>query len=181
MEGRSLQNACGSTSGRNPDEPLFRSTEGRRLHPDNFIERQLKPILRKLGLDGASKYAKPVEDCYQSVIDVHLKPAFGSACLADLTRSNLQGYFASLAREGVGHPTLLKIRDTLSSILRSAVNSEFLNKTLLMASSCQRINVHCSRNRCLRLSSFLLSSSSCPNLTTRWYSCACGRAYGHQR
>jgi integrase len=40
--------------GRNPDEPLFLSTEGRRLHPDNFIKRQLKPILKKLGLDGAA-------------------------------------------------------------------------------------------------------------------------------
>jgi integrase len=39
---------------RNPDEPLFLSTEGRRLHPDNFIKRQLKPILKKLGLDGAA-------------------------------------------------------------------------------------------------------------------------------
>jgi len=40
--------------GRNPDEPLFLSTEGRRLHPDNFIKRQLKPILKKLGLEGAA-------------------------------------------------------------------------------------------------------------------------------
>jgi integrase len=40
--------------GRNPEEPLFLSKEGRRLHPDNFIKRQLKPILKKLGLDGAA-------------------------------------------------------------------------------------------------------------------------------
>jgi len=39
---------------RNPEEPLFLSREGRRLHPDNFIKRQLKPILKKLGLDGAA-------------------------------------------------------------------------------------------------------------------------------
>lgn len=40
--------------GRNPEEPLFLSPQGRRLHPDNFIKRQLKPILKKLGLDGAA-------------------------------------------------------------------------------------------------------------------------------
>jgi integrase len=39
-------------SGRAPDESLFVSAEGRRLHPDNFGKRILKPILDKLGLDG---------------------------------------------------------------------------------------------------------------------------------
>ena len=38
----------------NPEEPLFLSSEGCRLHPDNFIKRQLKPILKKLSLDGAA-------------------------------------------------------------------------------------------------------------------------------
>ena len=37
---------------RAPDEPLFVSAEGRRLHPDNFSKRVLKPILDKLGLEG---------------------------------------------------------------------------------------------------------------------------------
>jgi len=41
--------------GRNPDQPLFLSTEGRRLHPDNFIKRQLKPILLR---DGDRRSAK---------------------------------------------------------------------------------------------------------------------------
>jgi integrase len=70
---------------------------------------------------------KPVRDCYESVIKVHLEPMFGSGSLADLTRSNLQGYFANRAG-GVEYPTLLKIRDTLSSILRSAVHGELLEK-----------------------------------------------------
>jgi integrase len=38
--------------GRGPDEPLFVSAEGKRLHPDNFGRRVLKPILEKLGLQG---------------------------------------------------------------------------------------------------------------------------------
>src|ERR1700693_970628 len=37
-----------------PVRTCFLSTEGRRLHPDNFIKRRLKPILKKLGLDGAA-------------------------------------------------------------------------------------------------------------------------------
>lgn len=39
----------------------------------------------------------------------------------------MHGYFANRAG-GVEYPTLLKIRDALSSILRSAVDAEFLEK-----------------------------------------------------
>lgn len=50
--------------GRASDEPLFltpvtltskkkKVIGGKRLHPDNFVKRQLKPILKKLGLEGA--------------------------------------------------------------------------------------------------------------------------------
>jgi len=74
--------------------------------------------------------AKPVRDCYESMINVHLDPTFGAGSLADLTRSSLQGYFANRAG-GVEYPTLLKIRDALSSILRSAVDAEFLEKNPL--------------------------------------------------
>ena len=41
-------------------------------------------------------------------------------------RSTLQRYFSGLAGERVAHPSILKIRDTLSSILRSAVRYGFL-------------------------------------------------------
>jgi integrase len=40
-------------SGRPAEAPLFLSRKGKRLHPDNFVKRELKPILEKLGLDGA--------------------------------------------------------------------------------------------------------------------------------
>jgi integrase len=64
------------------------------------------------------------------MIKVHLDPTFGAGSLADLTRSSLQGYFANRAG-GVEFPTLLKVRDALSSILRSAVDAEFLEKNPL--------------------------------------------------
>lgn len=73
------------------------------------------------------KRAKPVQDCYASMIDNHLIPAFGRLALRELTRGTLQGYFANRAG-GAEFPTLLKIRDTLSSIVRSAVHGEFLTK-----------------------------------------------------
>lgn len=40
--------------GRSADEPLFLSKKGKRLEPDNFVKRHLKPILEKLGLEGAA-------------------------------------------------------------------------------------------------------------------------------
>lgn len=40
--------------GRNPDEPLFLTPKGERLHPDNFVKRELKPVLEKLGLEGGT-------------------------------------------------------------------------------------------------------------------------------
>jgi integrase len=40
-------------TGRTADMPLFLSTGGKRLHPDNFVKRELKPILKTLGLNGA--------------------------------------------------------------------------------------------------------------------------------
>jgi len=47
-------------------------------------------------------------------------------CLRDLTRLTLQEYFSG--RAGMAYPTTSKIRDALSSILRSAVDVEYLNK-----------------------------------------------------
>jgi integrase len=74
--------------------------------------------------------AKPVQDSYESMLKVHLESTFASRCLADLTRSTLKGYFADLAKR-VEYPTLLKVRDVLSSILRAAVDGEFLVKNPL--------------------------------------------------
>jgi len=40
--------------GRSAEEPLFLSKQGKRLEPDNFVKRHLKPILKRLGLEGAA-------------------------------------------------------------------------------------------------------------------------------
>ena len=70
--------------------------------------------------------ATTTQDSYQGVIAKYLEPRFNQFCLRDLTPFTLQRYFSGLAGEKVAHPSILKIRDTLSSILRSAVRYGFL-------------------------------------------------------
>jgi len=67
------------------------------------------------------------QDSYRGMISKYLQPRFGRACLKDLTRGTLQEYFSGMAGRA-SYPTISKIRDTLSSILRSAVDAEYLNK-----------------------------------------------------
>lgn len=52
---------------------------------------------------------------------------FSKRCLRELTRARLQEYLSSLAGSA-SHPVISKIRDVLSSVLRAAVDMEYLNK-----------------------------------------------------
>src|SRR5947207_7916991 len=70
--------------------------------------------------------AKTTQDSYRGVIAKYLEPRFSPFCLRDLTPLTLQRYFSGLVGERVAHPSILKIRDTLSSVLRSAVQYGFL-------------------------------------------------------
>jgi integrase len=70
--------------------------------------------------------AKTTQDSYQGIIAKYLGPRFSSLCLRDLTPLTLQRYFSGLAGEKVGHPSISKIRDCLSSILRSAARFGFI-------------------------------------------------------
>ena len=64
---------------------------------------------------------------YRGMIAKYLEPRFGRLCLRDLTRLTIQQYFSAMAGR-VSYPTISKIRDALSSILRSAVECDYLNK-----------------------------------------------------
>jgi integrase len=75
--------------------------------------------------------AKPVQDCYAGVIARHIEPDLGGKCFRELTSVTLRRYFADLARKGVPHPTIVKVRDALSSVLRFAVENEYLVKNPL--------------------------------------------------
>jgi hypothetical protein len=70
------------------------------------------------------------QDSYNGVISKYLKPEFSRVSLRDLTRLTVQEYFSSMSGT-VPYPTISKIRDTLSSILRSAVDADYLIKNPL--------------------------------------------------
>jgi len=70
--------------------------------------------------------AKTTQDCYEGMIGKYLKPNFGPSCLRDLSPLTLQRYFSDTAQSKIAYPSVLKIRDALSSILRSAVRYGFL-------------------------------------------------------
>src|SRR2546426_296935 len=75
--------------------------------------------------------AKTTRDSYEGIIGKYLKPSFGASCLRDLTPLTLQWYFSSSQSRGIAYPSVLKIWDALSSILRSAVRYGFLVKNPL--------------------------------------------------
>jgi integrase len=68
------------------------------------------------------------QESYRGVIAKYLVPRFNRQCLRDLTRLTVQEYFSSMAGR-VSYPTISKIRDVLSSILRSAVDVDYLVKS----------------------------------------------------
>ena len=70
------------------------------------------------------------QDSYNGVISKYLKPEFSRLSLRDITRLTVQQYFSGMSGT-VPYPTISKIRDTLSSIVRSAVDGDYLIKNPL--------------------------------------------------
>jgi integrase len=73
-------------------------------------------------------FATSTRSRYQSVIDNHLMPKFGLVALRDISAVAVQRFLSDLAGSGLSHESKDKIRDTLSSILRSAVSYQYLVK-----------------------------------------------------
>jgi integrase len=110
-----------------------------------IVEEKLRPMNQGLALTGSAMsfsdfmtdtympdhllphLSSSTQDCYRGMISKYLQPRFGGTCLRDLTKATLQHYFSGLAGQ-VSYPTISKIRDALSSILRYAVHVEYLNK-----------------------------------------------------
>lgn len=59
--------------GRRPDEPLFPSKEGKRLHPDNFHHRVIAPVVKALGLKGGLHAFRHGNATAQDALGVPLK------------------------------------------------------------------------------------------------------------
>jgi integrase len=72
-----------------------------------------------------------VQNTYRGMINKHLKPAFEHDMLRDLTPLAVQQFFSAMPARGISYPTMAKVRDALSSVLRSAVRFEFLEKNPL--------------------------------------------------
>ena len=53
----------------------------------------------------------------------HLLPQFGDMAVCDVTRQEIQGYVAHLAKVGYAPNSIDHIRDVLSAVLRTAVKS----------------------------------------------------------
>ena len=65
---------------------------------------------------------------YRSVIHNYLEPAFGESCLRDIGPMTVQKYLSGMADSRLSHESRDKIRDVLSSIMRSAVQYGYLVK-----------------------------------------------------
>jgi integrase len=107
-------------------------------------EEKLRPVNQGLALTGSAMnlnefvigtyiptylplLSSSTQESYRGMISKYVEPRFGRQSLRDLTRLTLQQYFSGMAGK-TPHPTISKIRDTLSSILRSAVDADYLNK-----------------------------------------------------
>lgn len=73
-------------------------------------------------------FADTTQDRYGSVIKTHLLPAFGLVCLRDIGPLEAQRYVSGMATSTLSFESKDKIRDTLSSILGSAVRYGYLVK-----------------------------------------------------
>jgi integrase len=110
-----------------------------------IAEEKLRPVNQGLALTGSAMNFKEfvvstyiptylpllsssTKLSYRGMIAKYLEPRFGRLCLRDLTRLTVQQYFSNMAGKS-SYPTISKIRDTLSSILRAAVDVEYLIKT----------------------------------------------------
>jgi integrase len=72
--------------------------------------------------------AKSTRDRSEGVLENYLLPEFGDLCLRDLTPLSVQHFFSNMAGSALSHESRDKIRDVLSSVLRSAVEYGFLLK-----------------------------------------------------
>jgi integrase len=75
--------------------------------------------------------ASTVQNCYKGIIEKHLNPAFERMNLSEISALSVQRYFSGMPVREVPFPTMVKIRDAFSSIMRSAVKYEYLTASPL--------------------------------------------------
>jgi integrase len=88
---------------------------------EDYVESTYIPVVLPL-------MAKSTRQRSKSVISLHLKTAFGSVPLRDLTPLTVQRFLTGMASSKLSHESIDKVRDVLSSILGSAVKYGLLVK-----------------------------------------------------
>jgi integrase len=96
-------------------------TIGSATNFQSYVESTYKPVVMPL-------MASSTRERYEGVIRNYLYPAFANSCLRDLTTLEIQRYFSGTTLSTLGQESKDKIRDVLSSILRSAVGYGLLVK-----------------------------------------------------
>jgi len=71
-------------------------------------------------------FAKSTRDRSEGILENYLLPTFGGLALRDLSPLSVQRCFSNMATSVLAHESRDKIRDVLSSVLRSAVEYGFL-------------------------------------------------------
>jgi integrase len=133
------------------DGKLQRSNKRVRLAPVAMSEREvrkvaaeyLRPLNQELQSIGSATnfahyveriyltvvtplFAKSTRDRSEGILENYLLPTFGGLALRDLSPLSVQRYFSNMATSVLAHESRDKIRDVLSSVLRSAVECGFL-------------------------------------------------------
>jgi len=88
---------------------------------EDYVESTYIPVVLPL-------WARSTRERSKSVIALHLKPAFGSLPLRDLTPLTVQRFLSGMANSQLSHESIDKVRDVLSAILGSAVQYNLLVK-----------------------------------------------------
>ncbi len=82
---------------------------------------------RWLAVDGAAFKAGTRED-YQGILNRHILPTFRNRPLADITRAEVEDWWATIRTKGLSRPRVSPIRTVLLSVFRRAVASGILTQ-----------------------------------------------------
>jgi integrase len=96
-------------------------TFGNATNFGHYIESTYKPLVLPL-------MASTTQNRTNGILRNYLMPKFGDLSLGDLSTMRLQAFFNELGKSKLGHESIDKIRDVLSSLLRSAVTYGVLEK-----------------------------------------------------
>jgi integrase len=100
----------------------------------DYIDGTFRPLVLPL-------MASTTRVSYEGTLRKYLMPAFRDMLLRDMTTRNLQTYFSGLGNATMGGDVVLKIKEVLSSVLKSAVEYEMLIRNPMLAVQIPRVKV----------------------------------------